>query len=263
MRNSARQARMTAPRIHRVTTLDLRVAAIAWPFARRAARRDRRALRRQAAREAENLERPRPARAQSGLRRRALCAPIISRPISQVSWRGATGAFPIRTSSTALAWARCAAPTARSSWAKWPQHTANAGRIYFPSGTPDLDDISGGAVDIEGSVVREVEEETGLTPADYRAGPHWDCVVTGASVAMIRILQVDMPGEALARADRGQSRPAVAARACGDPSGAARQRSHRCDAALRDRVCRKPVRRLILKAQARRLRAGLLLSNAA
>ncbi len=77
------------------------------------------------------------------------------------------------------------------------QHTANAGRIYFPSGTPDLDDISGGAVDISGSVVREVAEETGLTAADYRADAHWDCVVFGASVAMIRILNVDASGEAL------------------------------------------------------------------
>jgi 8-oxo-dGTP pyrophosphatase MutT (NUDIX family) len=77
------------------------------------------------------------------------------------------------------------------------QHTANAGRIYFPSGTPDLDDIVDGTVDIEGSVAREVEEETGLTPSDYRAGPHWDCVVSGVAIAMIRILDVDISGEAL------------------------------------------------------------------
>ena len=77
------------------------------------------------------------------------------------------------------------------------RHTANAGRIYFPSGTPDLDDISDGTVDIAGSVAREVEEETGLTPADYRAGAHWDCVVSGAAIAMIRILNVDSSGEAL------------------------------------------------------------------
>ena len=76
-------------------------------------------------------------------------------------------------------------------------HTANAGRVYFPSGTPDLDDIRGGAVDIAGSVAREVEEETGLTPADYRAGAHWDCVVAGFAVAMIRILNVDLTGEEL------------------------------------------------------------------
>ena len=77
------------------------------------------------------------------------------------------------------------------------EHTANAGRIYFPSGTPDLDDVTGDALDIEGSVAREVEEETGLTAADYRSDAHWHCVYTGPSVAMIRILRVDMPGEAL------------------------------------------------------------------
>ena len=77
------------------------------------------------------------------------------------------------------------------------QHTANAGRIYFPSGTPYLDDIRNGTVDIAGSVVREVEEETGLTSADYRVAAHWDCVRSGAAVAMIKLLEVDMPGEAL------------------------------------------------------------------
>ena len=76
-------------------------------------------------------------------------------------------------------------------------HTANAGRIYFPSGTPDLDDLKDGMIDLAGSVAREVEEETGLTAADYSAVDHWDCVVCGAAIAIIRILNVDMPGEAL------------------------------------------------------------------
>ena len=76
-------------------------------------------------------------------------------------------------------------------------HTANAGRIYFPSGTPDPDDIRDGAVDIAGSIAREVEEETGLTSADYRAAAHWDCVVSGAAIAMIRMLNVDVTGEEL------------------------------------------------------------------
>lgn len=77
------------------------------------------------------------------------------------------------------------------------RHTSNAGRIYFPSGTPDLDDIRDGAVDISGSVARELEEETGLAPADYRGEAHWHCVFTGPAVAMIKVLRVDMPGEAL------------------------------------------------------------------
>jgi 8-oxo-dGTP pyrophosphatase MutT (NUDIX family) len=76
-------------------------------------------------------------------------------------------------------------------------HTANAGRIYFPSGTPDLDDLKDGMIDLAGSVAREVEEETGLTAVDYSAVDHWDCVVCGAVIAIIRILNVDMPGEAL------------------------------------------------------------------
>ncbi len=54
-------------------------------------------------------------------------------------------------------------------------------------------------VDIAGSVAREVEEETGLTAADYRANAHWDCVVSAAAIAMIRILNVAMTGEALRR----------------------------------------------------------------
>jgi len=77
------------------------------------------------------------------------------------------------------------------------QHTANAGQIYFPAGTPDLDDLRDGKVDMADSVTRELEEETGLTPADYKAGDYWDCVVVGATIAMMRILNADISGEAM------------------------------------------------------------------
>jgi 8-oxo-dGTP pyrophosphatase MutT (NUDIX family) len=76
-------------------------------------------------------------------------------------------------------------------------HTVNAGRIYFPAGTPDLDDLKDGAVDIASSVARETEEETGLKPADYSAARYWDCVVSGALIAIVQILDVELPGEAL------------------------------------------------------------------
>jgi hypothetical protein len=76
-------------------------------------------------------------------------------------------------------------------------HTANAGRIYFPAGTPDLNDVRDGEVDIAGSVAREVEEETGLTAADYRIADDWDCVVAGPLIALMRGLQSDLDGEAL------------------------------------------------------------------
>jgi 8-oxo-dGTP pyrophosphatase MutT (NUDIX family) len=76
-------------------------------------------------------------------------------------------------------------------------HTANAGMAYFPAGTLEPDDLVDGLVDYEGSIRREVEEETGLTPADYAASPDWFVVFAGFRVAMGKLLRAHEPGAAL------------------------------------------------------------------
>lgn len=55
-------------------------------------------------------------------------------------------------------------------------HTAAAGRIYFPAGTPDAQDLKDGAIDLEANVLRELMEETGLGEADVSATPGWTLV---------------------------------------------------------------------------------------
>lgn len=68
------------------------------------------------------------------------------------------------------------------------QHTSAAGRVYFPAGTPDPDDIVGTSVDLDRGVIREVTEETGLTAADFTAEPGWTAVVIGSRIALIKRL---------------------------------------------------------------------------
>ena len=78
-------------------------------------------------------------------------------------------------------------------------HTINAGKIYFPAGTPDPDDIVGEDVDLAGSIWRELAEETGLARADLVAEDGWYCVLAGARIALVKILQAREPAEFLRR----------------------------------------------------------------
>jgi len=68
-------------------------------------------------------------------------------------------------------------------------HTANAGHIYFAAGTPDPNDIVGDTVDLEGGVMRELTEETGLTRADVVPEPGWTALTYGQRIALMKIVQ--------------------------------------------------------------------------
>ncbi len=77
------------------------------------------------------------------------------------------------------------------------QHTANHDRVYFPCGTPDLDDVVGGRVDLDLSVQRELKEETGLEVNDFAADPGWMTVVDGALIMHVKVLRATEPAEGL------------------------------------------------------------------
>jgi 8-oxo-dGTP pyrophosphatase MutT (NUDIX family) len=182
--------------IHRVTTLDLAVEAWSWPFA----------LERRAEIDAHFALQLREKPAMWNGRVLLGRNPVFSGErlsasyfetdfASFLAWRD--WGFPDKSVFNGFGMGALLSNDGAFVLGEMGQHTANAGRIYFASGTPDLDDIRGDTLDMSGSVERELEEETGLAPADYRSDAHWHCIFTGPALSMIRILRVDMPGEAL------------------------------------------------------------------
>ena len=187
---------MTPVVIHRVTALDLPVRAFAWPFAQ-GRRNEIDAHFAEKQRERPNIWNGRVLIGRNPVfsDQRFVAEYFETDFASFLTWRD--WGFPDRGVFNGFGMGALRASDGAFVLGEMAQHTANAGRIYFPSGTPDPDDVRDGAVDVAGSVVREIFEETGLAEKDYAAEPHWDCVVAGAAIAMIRLLNVDMDGEAL------------------------------------------------------------------
>jgi hypothetical protein len=75
--------------------------------------------------------------------------------------------------------------------------TANPGRVYFPAGTPDLSDVSGGTVDLLGNVLRDLGEETGLRAEDFSAAPDWTAIVAGPRLALMKEVAAPRPAQEL------------------------------------------------------------------
>jgi len=181
--------------IHRVTALDLKAESWAWPFASE----------RRAEISAHFLQKQREKPIWNGRILLARSVEVTGETLTSryfetdfadmLAWRD--WGFPDRNVFNAFGMGALRAADGAFVLGEMGAHTANAGRVYFPSGTPDPHDVLDGTVDLVGSVDREMEEETGLRPADYSPSPHWDCVVVGPSVALFRTLAVGMSGEAL------------------------------------------------------------------
>jgi 8-oxo-dGTP pyrophosphatase MutT (NUDIX family) len=93
-------------------------------------------------------------------------------------------------------------------------HTASAGSIYFPAGTPEPIDRRGATVDLLGNVLRELAEETGLAAQEVGVGKGWSAVASGGLFALFKPLVLDAPADELrARMLRhlaGEVRPELA-----------------------------------------------------
>jgi 8-oxo-dGTP pyrophosphatase MutT (NUDIX family) len=205
---------MTPPEIHRIATLDLKVRSFAWPFAtERRAEIDAHFAERQ--REKPDIWNGRVLLGRNAVRSgEHLCADFFETDFASfLAWRD--WGFPDASVFNGFGMGALRSSDGAFLLGEMGHHTANAGRIYFPSGTPEPDDVRDGVLDLEGSLIREVAEETGLDAADYTMDSHWSCVFAGPSIAMIRILRLDMPGEALRlRIEAnlaGESRPELCA----------------------------------------------------
>ncbi|MFC1459818.1 NUDIX hydrolase [Microvirga arabica] len=74
--------------------------------------------------------------------------------------------------------------------------TTNAGRVYFPAGTPDPSDLrSDGTVDLATSLTRELAEETGLEDGDYHVDDEWIIVQRWPTIALLRMVTLPITAE--------------------------------------------------------------------
>jgi hypothetical protein len=100
-------------------------------------------------------------------------------------------------------------PAVRSSDGAWllgemgPDHSS-AGRRYFPAGTPDPSDVTGaGIVDLQGSLRRELREETGLAAAEGTEADGWTVIFDEQYVACVKRIDWPAPAAALQARVRG------------------------------------------------------------
>ncbi len=102
-----------------------------------------------------------------------------------MAWRDAGHPGPVIRNGFAMAALRAA--DGAFLLGRMGAHTANPGKVYFAAGTPDRDDVRpDGAVDLAGSVTRELGEETGLTLDEIVVEARWTAVILPGRIAFMR-----------------------------------------------------------------------------
>ncbi len=76
--------------------------------------------------------------------------------------------------------------------------TANPGCLYFPAGTPEPADAGAdGFVDFDANILRELEEETGLSAHDVTLDATWTVLFAGPMVACLKVARSGLPAAEL------------------------------------------------------------------
>jgi hypothetical protein len=114
---------------------------------------------------------------------------------SMLAWRD--WGFPDRTVRNFFGSAALRAADGAFVLAVMAPHTANGGQVYFPTGTPDPNDVFGDVVDMDRSVLRELREETGLAVNDVTIRPGWHAVFAGQRIALMKSLHLRESAEAV------------------------------------------------------------------
>jgi 8-oxo-dGTP pyrophosphatase MutT (NUDIX family) len=97
---------------------------------------------------------------------------------------------PDKTAFNCFAQGALRAPDGAFLLGEMAPHTANAGRIYFPAGTPDPSDAVDGRLDLDKSVMRELSEETGLDANDITPESGWTIVFERQMIACLKPMRL-------------------------------------------------------------------------
>ena len=110
-----------------------------------------------------------------------------------LAWREA--GFPAASACNGFAMAALRGADGAFLLGEMAAHTASAGAIYFPAGTPDRQDVFGDVVDLDASVRRELFEETGLDAREAEIAPGWVVVRAPGRVACMKPMRLGVAAE--------------------------------------------------------------------